>query len=126
MKILSINLWFDKYGHKTLAQLKSFSQFGYDTYAATIIDKDRALLCEIYRVKCAKEDETRRNATETGFEAYTIETIASEEIEKEAFGAAYFGAFRYIFDHACDNGFDIVYFRRLMSKIAFKALFDRI
>ena len=121
MKILSINLWFDKYGHKTLAQLKSFSQFGYDTYAATIIDKDRALLCEIYRVKCAKEDETRRNAPENGNEAYAIETIASASVEKEAFGAAYFGAFRYLFDYACDNDFDIVYVRRLMSKIAYAA-----
>ena len=76
MKILSINLWFDKYGHKTLAQLKSFSQLGYDTYAATITDKDGALLCEIYRIKCAKEDETRINAPETGNEAYEIETTA--------------------------------------------------
>lgn len=121
MKILSINLWFDKYGHKTLAQLKSFSQLGYDTYAATITDKDRTLLCEIYRIKCAKEDETRGNAPENGNEAYAIETIASASIEKEAFGAAYFGAFRYLFDHACDNDFDIVYFRRLMSKIAYAA-----
>ncbi len=121
MKILSINLWFDKYGHKTLAQLKSFSQLGYDTYAATITDKDRTLLCEIYRIKCAKEDEIRKNAPENGNEAYAIETIASASIEKEAFGAAYFGAFRYLFDHACDNDFDIVYFRRLMSKIAYAA-----
>ncbi len=121
MKILSINLWFDKYGHKTLAQLKSFSQFGYDTYAATIIDKDGALLCEIYRIKCVKEDETRINAPENGNEAYEIEITASALIEKEAFGAAYFGAFRYLFDHACDNDFDIVYFRRLMSKIAYAA-----
>ena len=103
MKILSVNLWFEKYGHKTLAQLKSFTHFGYETYAATIIDKNGSLQCEIYRIVSDKD----------------IETTASAAFEKEAFGAAYFGAFRYLFDYACDNEFDIVYMRRLMSKIAY-------
>ncbi len=121
MKILSINLWFEKYGHKTLAQLKGFSQFGYETYAATIIDKDGALLCEIYRITCAKEGEVQSSITGNESSSCEIETTASVTIEKEAFGVAYFGAFRYLFDYACDNDFDIVYFRRLMSKIAYAA-----
>lgn len=102
MKILSVNLWYEKYGHKTLAQLKSFSSFGYDTYAATIIETDKELRCEIYRITDGSS-----------------ETAESESIPKEAFGAAYFGAFRYLFDYAADNGFDIVYMRRLMSKIMY-------
>lgn len=100
MKILSINLWFDKYGHKTLAQLKAFARQGYETYAATIREESGSLVCEIYR-------EGAITATET--------------IPAEAFGAAYFGAFRYLFDYAAENDFDIVYFRRLMSKIAYAA-----
>ena len=104
MKILSINLWFDKYGHKTLAQLKSFACYGFETYAATIRENDKSLKCEIYRIKDNAPD-----------------TISTETIPAEAFGAAYFGAFRYLFDYACDNDFDIVYMRRLMSKIAYAA-----
>ncbi len=105
MKILSVNLWFDKYGHKTLAQLKAFKRQGYDPYAATIKNDNGKLLCEIYRIDF--ED------------SQPLKVVADQEIDKEAFGAAYFGAFRYIFDYACENDFDIVYFRRLMSKIAY-------
>ena len=101
MKILSINLWFDKYGHKTLAQLKAFRSFGFETYAATVIEEDKTLKCEIYKV----DDD--------------ITTVASDVIEREAFGAAYFGAFRYLFDYAAENDFDIIYMRRLMSKIMY-------
>ena len=66
MKILSINLWFDKYGHKTLAQLKAFRSFGFETYAATVIEVKRALKCEIYKVD------------------NDITTAASQTLEKEA------------------------------------------
>ena len=117
MKILSINLWFDKYGHKTLAQLKSFSHFGYETYAATIAEKEKSLLCEIYKVDYTDNPEENKPADPKS--SYNISTIASEDLPKEAFGAAYFGAFRYLIDYACDNDFDIVYFRRLMSKIMY-------
>lgn len=112
MKILSVNLWFDKYGHKTLAQLKSFAHFGYETYAATMIAEDRTLKCVIYRI------EYPNAGSDTG-NTYTITEEASQAIEKEPFGAAYFGAFRYLFDYAYDNDFDIVYMRRLMSKITY-------
>ncbi|MCR5419589.1 MAG: hypothetical protein K6E98_01120 [Lachnospiraceae bacterium] len=101
MKILSVNLWFDKYGHKTLAQLKSFAHYGYDTYAATILNEKDGLRCEIYKV------------------SDSVETVASGSFSKEAFGAAYFSAFRYLFDYCTDNDFDIVYMRRLMSKICY-------
>lgn len=119
MKILSINLWFDKYGHKTLAQLKSFDHFGYETYAATIKDEGKCLCCEIYRIIYTKEYKSPGVDPGTNKEPYAIKTIASESLSKEAMGAAYFGAFRYLFDYACDNDFDIVYMRRLMSKIAY-------
>lgn len=121
MKVLSINLWFDKYGHKTLAQLKSFAHFGYETYAATIKEEKQALNCEIYRIIFNEERSAGTSVSCTGQDTYIIETVSSELLEKEAFGAAYFGAFRYLFDHAIDNDFDIVYFRRLMSKIAYAA-----
>ena len=107
MKILSINLWFDKYGHKTLAQLKSFSHFGFETLAATVIEEDKVLKCEIYRVEYTGDKVP-----------YTITTEASRSFNREAFGAAYFSA-RYLFDYAADNDCDIVYMRRLMSKIAY-------
>lgn len=121
MKVLSINLWFDKYGHKTLAQLKSFAHFGYETYAATIKEEKQTLNCEIYRIIFNEERSTGTSVSCTGQDTYIIETVSSDQLEKEAFGAAYFGAFRYLFDHAIDNDFDIVYFRRLMSKIAYAA-----
>lgn len=113
MKILSINLWFDKYGHKTLAQLRAFAGQGYETYAATVREEDKSLLCEIYKVSFISEI--------TSSKSHTLSVTASERIDKEAFGAAYFGAFRYLFDYAAENDFDIVYFRRLMSKIAYAA-----
>lgn len=129
MKILSINLWFDKYGHKTLAQLKSFAHFGYETYAATVIDEGKTLKCEIYRVVysgTAKEPASDTGVAldkpaDSGNEAasYTLTTQASQILDKEPFGTAYFGAFRYLFDYASDNDYDIVYMRRLMSKIVY-------
>lgn len=124
MKILSINLWFDKYGHKTLAQLKSFAHFGYETYAATIIEEDRALRCEIYRITYpdnAADDHAADDPALTVPVRNNViqETAGTLSVPREAFGAAYFGAFRYLFDFACDNDFDIVYMRRLMSKIAY-------
>lgn len=121
MKILSINLWLDKYGHKTLAQLRSFAYFGYETYAATIKEEKQIFNCEIYRIIFNEEKCGGTSVSGTGQDTYMIETVSSEQLEKEAFGAAYFGAFRYLFDYACDNNFDIVYFRRLMSKIAYAA-----
>lgn len=113
MKILSINLWFDKYGHKTLAQLKAFAGQGLETYAATVRDDGKALVCEIYKVSFI--------ASAGSAKPYTLTTVATEKLEKEAFGAAYFGAFRFLFDYAAENDFDIVYFRRLMSKMAYAA-----
>lgn len=126
-KILSINLWFDKYGHKTLAQLKAFAGQGYETYAATIREEDGGLVCEIYRVSFSPEsaDESASAGSTPASEhsekaqPHTLTKAAGETLPKEAFGAAYFGAFRFIFDYACENDFDIVYFRRLMSKIAY-------
>ena len=123
MKILSINLWFDKYGHKTLAQLKSFADFGYETYAATIIDDNKYLRCEIYRVFCIKNIESFDNTSENKNKAYNIETIASENVDREAFGTAYFGAFRYLFDYASKNDFvrkpDRVYFSLAPETVTF-------
>ena len=104
MKILSVNLWFEKYGHKTIAQLKAFSHYNYDTYAATILEEDISLKCEIYKVD---------------FPGNVLTTISTKAIKKEPFGIAYFAAFRFLYDYAYDNDFDIVYMRRLMSKIAY-------
>ncbi len=128
MKILSINLWFDKYGHKTLAQLRAFAVRGYETYAATVREEDKGLVCEIYKVSfisVAGSSGGGNLGPGTGSERnnkpYILSTVATEKLEKEAFGTAYFGAFRFLFDYACENDFDIVYFRRLMSKIAYAA-----
>ena len=111
MKILSVNLWFDKYGHKTLAQLRAFADQGYETYAATVREEGRTLICQIYRVSFSSGYRYNRDLSE----------VASETLPAEALGAAWFGAFRFLFDHAVTNDFDIVYFRRLMSKIAYAA-----
>lgn len=104
MKILSINLWFDKYGQKTIAELKSFAHFGYETFAATIRPADGVYKVIVYRV----ED---RVTTE----------ILSKDFKAKPAGLSYLDAFKYLFKYAADNNYDIVYMRRLMSKIMYAA-----
>ena len=114
MKTLSINLWVDKYGHKTLAQLKAFAGQGYETYAATVREEDKGLVCEIYRVSFISAAGSTGGSLgpDTGSERnnkpYILNTVATEKVEKEAFGTAYFGAFRFLFDYAAENDFYIV------------------
>ncbi len=109
MKVLSINLWFENYKPKTLAQLKSFAHFGYETYAATIIEKNGQLSCEIYRTVFSDNAAPESSCV--------LEMTEATSFDREAFGTAYFSAFRYLFDYAAANDFDIVYIRRLMSKL---------
>lgn len=89
-KILSINLWYEKYGNKTRAQLKSFRKLGYATFVATIADE---LTVYIYEL------------SESSNTAFTKQCSSYDE------------AFKSIFDYAINEKFDVIYIRRLMSKL---------
>ena len=102
MKLLSINLWYDKYRNKTNAQLASFRQAGYDTYAATIFAGSGQYRVEVYAVTDKAHD-----------------TVISRSF------IGWRPAFHYLFDHATEQKYDLIYVRRLMSKLLSAAPFIR-
>lgn len=98
MKILSVNLWYDNYRNKTNAQLASFRQFGYETDVATISTAPKTLMVTFFSV------------TDNGI------TITDKKLFR-----SYRAAFVYIFEKASDSGYDLIYIRRLMSKLFYAA-----
>ena len=102
MKLLSINLWYDKYRNKTNAQLASFRQAGYETDVATITVNGRKHTVTFFSVA---DD----GSTVTG---------------ERSFGS-YRACFKYLFDVADGSGYDLIYIRRLMSKLFFAAPYLR-
>lgn len=100
-KIMSVNLWYEKYGNKTRAQLKSFRNAGFKTYVSTISHKDNKIILCIYNL-----------TTNQDCAALTDETlIASNEC------SGYRSAFKYLFNYCLKENFSIIYIRRLMSKL---------
>lgn len=95
-KILSVNLWYEKYGNKTKTQLKSFRRLSFETYAATISSENGSMSVVIYKI-------TGKNSLE--------EIVYKEKCSN------YKDAFKMMFDYAIDGDFSIVYIRRLMSKL---------
>ena len=94
MKLLSINLWYDKYRNKTNAQLAGFRQAGYDTYAATIFASEGQYRVEVYAVT----DNTHDTVISRSFTGWRP-------------------AFHFLFDNALEQKYDLIYVRRLMSKL---------
>lgn len=92
-KILSINLWYEKYGNKTRAQLKCFRKAEFDTFIATVLVHDKLSLV-IYQLTDSNEN-----------------LIFSKEFSN------YSSLFGCLFDYAIQEKFDIIYIRRLMSKL---------
>lgn len=96
-KIMSINLWYDKYSNKTDGQLKAFRNLGYETHVATVVKNQSGFSLSIINV--------------TG-----INNSEKEQIESESF-LNYKKIFRYLFDYCASNEYSFVYIRRLMSKL---------
>lgn len=102
MKILSINLWFEKYANKTLAQLASFRFFGYETYVATVISTNSSLKYEVYQIK-----------------EHEKELVVTHELPQKPLGFSYFTIFKSLFEYCAKEDFSVIYIRRLMSKLFF-------
>lgn len=102
MKILSVNLWFSNYQNKTLAQLSSFRHYNYITHAATIVNHHKHFSCIIY------------NVTDL-----TINPILKEEFYHTLPFANYLHAFKFLFQYCQNEHYDLIYIRRLMSKLLF-------
>ena len=102
MKLLSINLWYEKYRNKTNAQLASFRLFGYSTDVAVI---------------------TGNNGNHT-VKICSVTDSALTRGEEQSFGS-YRSAFRFLFDWAIEQKYDLIYIRRLMSKLFYAAPFIR-
>lgn len=108
-KIISVNLWYDKYYEKTNAQLKSFRKFSFETHIMTVKAKNNKLLCEI-------------GAITDNLDTYDI--IHTIEINK-LMGLGYFALFKEFFRFVEDNKYDFIYIRRLMLKIIFASPYLR-
>ena len=100
MKMLSINLWYNRYSSKTNMQLQSYRKLGFCTHLFTIIKQDNTLHAQIHDV---------------------TETDSSLIYDLEY--SAYFKPFVYysIFKDLSRyiSSYDFIYIRRLMSKIFF-------
>ena len=102
-KMVSVNLWYDKYYEKTNAQLKSFRKLGFETHIMTIKSADNRLICEI-------------GAILDNLETYDV--IHTINISK-LYGLGYFTLFKKFFLFIEDNNYNFIYIRRLMLKIFF-------
>ncbi len=94
MKMLSINLWYDNYKNKTNAQLASFRRAGYMTDVATVLVHNAKYIVKLFSVT----DTTQIAVTEQSFTSWR-------------------SAFHFLFDHATEQEYDLIYVRRLMSKL---------
>ena len=93
MKMLSLNLWYEKYGNKTRAQLKSFRRLGFSTHVATIVDGPKLVIYDI--------------------------SDAESTVIWEKNCSSYKSAFRCLRDYCIRVRYDIIYIRRLMSKLLY-------
>ena len=108
-RILSINLWYEKYGNKTRAQLKSFRKLGYATFVATIAD---GLTVYVYELSDGVASSCKDSTVATVEQANSnCNTVFSKQC------TSYDEAFKTIFEYACEQKFDVIYIRRLMSKL---------
>ena len=56
MKMLSINLWYDKYSQKTNMQLKTYQSLGFETYILSISKNEGFITAMIYRFTDVNQD----------------------------------------------------------------------
>ena len=108
-KILSINLWYEKYGNKTRAQLKSFRKLGYATFVATIAD---GLTVYVYELSDGVASSCKDSTVAT---VEQVNSNCNIVFSKQC--TSYDEAFKTIFEYACEQKFDVIYIRRLMSKL---------
>lgn len=102
-KVISVNLWYDKYYEKTNAQLKSFRKLGFITHVMTVKSVGNTLTCEIGTIG-------------DGMECYNIvHTITVARL----FNLGYLHLFSSFFKYVINEKYDFVYIRRLMLKIVF-------
>ena len=97
MKILSLNLWYEKYGNKTRAQLKSFRRLGFSTHVATIVYGPKLVIYSI------------------------SDTDSTVIFEKNC--SSHKSAFLSLRDYCVKERYDIIYIRRLMSKLLYAVPF---
>lgn len=102
-KILSVNLWYEKYSNKTNGQLKAFRQLGYTTHIATIQNRDKGLFLIISE----------------------ITDLGTNTIEEKSF-SSYKSAFKYLFSYCSKNEYSFIYIRRLMSKLLYAAPYFKV
>ena len=93
-KIISLNLWYEKYGNKTNAQLKSFRKLGYDTHVATIVSRGSSIRLYVFELF----DSDLKSIFSLGFSNYG-------------------SAFEYLFNYCIEQKYNFIYIRRLMSKL---------
>ena len=93
-KIISLNLWYEKYGNKTNAQLKSFRKLGYDTHVATIVSSGSSIRLNVFELF----DSDSKPIFSLGFSNYS-------------------SAFEYLFNYCIEQKYEFIYIRRLMSKL---------
>lgn len=103
-KIISLNLWYEKYGNKTRAQLKSFRKAGFISDVATIISENKNLTLQVIR----------------------LSDTNSDEIIYSHVCSSYRDAFNELFNYCISESYSVIYIRRLMSKLLYAAPFFRI
>ena len=106
MKMLSINLWYDKYSQKTNMQLKTYQSLGFETYILSISKNEGFITAMIYRFTDVNQD---------------LSLIKSIRCKNRVSSLSYLELFRLISDYIINDGYDLVYIRRLMSKFFYFA-----
>lgn len=104
-KVLSINLWYEKYGNKTKAQLKSFRRAGFDSYVAEMSAVNNGVCLHIHKLTTNQD-----NIKET-----IEELVLSRDFKN------YRKAFDFLFSYCEAENFSLIYIRRLMSKLLYCA-----
>lgn len=111
MKMLSINLWYDKYSQKTNMQLKTYQSLGFETYILSISKNEGFITAMIYRFTDVNQD---------------LSLIKSIRCKNRVSSLSYLKLFRLISNHIINDGYDLVYIRRLMSKFFYFAPYLKI
>lgn len=98
--LLSINLWYEKYGNKTRGQLKAFRNLGFQTHVATIVLENNNLFLTVY------------NLTDDNSEIMCKQAISG-----------YREAFKMLSDFISNKKYSFIYIRRLMSKLLYAGIY---
>lgn len=108
-KLLSVNLWYEKYGNKTRAQLKSFRKAGFITHVATVISNNDHKEVVVINIS----DNTSSNSIK--------DNTNSEKFIFRYSSNNYRDLFKELFSFCINEKYDFIYLRRLMSKLLYAA-----